>query len=146
MGVSYIQYAILGIKINKEDIKKVLSEAVYELQPRYDTKTGKEIGKERVLVKEKEEVYEFKGVKNSYFYELEYDLEKGFPDLDVLTTGGYNDEECIYIGKSLKMNSNDYTFDGMDGEISVKKIMELEKEVSRILDEEVQLYFWTYCG
>ena len=146
MGISYVQKSILGVKINKEDIRTVLSDAVYEEQSRYDSKTGQETHKEKVLVKGKEEIYEFMGVKNSYFYELDYDLEKAFPDLDVLTTGGYNDEECIYIGKSLNMNSNDYTFDGMDGEITIKKLMELEKEVSIILGQEVKLYFWTYCG
>lgn len=147
MGVIYKQYAILGIKINKEDIKRVVSEAIYEERPRYDTRTGEKTHLEKVLVREEEEVYEFMGVSSPCFYELYEELCKAFrEDLDVELTGGYNDEECIYIGKKLGVNTGGYSLDGLEGELSLDDLVDLDSKVYKILSQESKLYFWTYCG
>jgi len=70
MGVNFTQSCILGWSFNRGQVEKELCPPEYTEQSRYDTKTGEETHKERVLIKEREYILECAGERHEEMYEL----------------------------------------------------------------------------
>lgn len=141
MGLDIHQHAIVGVKLSIKDIKKVISPAIYEDQPRYDTKTGELKRHERVLVKEEKSVY----VVGPYEFEKPWSIN--FNDLDVEYL-----EDDIYIGlKALGEDERDTNTEFLSGSISLMKLESVMVEVKNKffhlglndLANKVQLHFFT---
>lgn len=83
MGVNFNCYVFYGLSLEAEDFKELISPAVYEDQPRYDTRTGQVVKTERVLVKEEQAVYKMAGLEDVKFYSLVGRIARKF-DLDIV--------------------------------------------------------------
>ena len=73
MGTNYGQNCMVGIRLERDDLKKVISPEEYRDEPRYDTRTGKQIKTERIIVKNEVFVYEVFGKEYDDLYEVEID-------------------------------------------------------------------------
>jgi hypothetical protein len=139
MGINYRQSCILGICLERNDIKRVISPEKYRDEPRFDPRTGKQTHTERVFEKYEECVYEIMGVEYEDFYSIEIE------DLDV----SFSDEEEVYIGKRLGNTLDCGRVDLLNESHSFTEIQDMAKEVSeklRVPLEELELHFVTSVG
>ena len=140
MGVDYHQYCIIGIKILVEDLKVVTSPEVYEEQNRYDSKTGKVKGTERVLVKDEEYHYEWAGK----IYE-EYDdlCQIEFED----SAEAYILDDYLYCGYMIDVNEDHGRVNLMEGELTLEFIQEKFDLISKKFpDYPVKMCFMSSVG
>lgn len=148
MGLDIYQNAIAGVKLSLEDIKKVISPAIYENQPRYDTKTGELKRHERVLVKEEKSVYKVGPYEFKNLWDIQF-FKKDNYKLYVNTK-----DDFIYIGLEVPIGLDENA--GIDGEIlngsiSLMKLESVMVEVKnklfdlglRDLESKVELHFFT---
>lgn len=126
MGVVYHAKMFIGCEIPIEDTRTTVSEAIYENQNRYDTRTGKVSSVERVCVKEP--VYK-------------YDLGKKFSDDAYSLEGKHSDIiECVhyqgifYVGYFLE-EEGDYGFYSPEDELSLSEIQEIFSAVTSEMEE-----------
>lgn len=142
MGINYYQHCIIGIKVSVDDLLVVTSPAVYEEQNRYDSKTGKVIGTERVLVKEEESHYVWDGkIYEEYddLCQIEFDESIG--------TDTYFIDDHIYFGYSIGSNKDYGKADLIDDELTLEFIQEQFDLVGkRFPDYPVKMYFVSYAG
>lgn len=142
MGVDYSQYCIIGIKVLIDDLKVLTSPAVYEEQNRYDPKTGKVIGTERVLVKEEESHYVWDGkIYEEYddLCQIEFDESIG--------TDTYFIDDHIYFGYSIGSNKDYGRVDLIDDELTLEFIQEKFDQIrKRFPDYPVQMHFVASVG
>lgn len=136
MGVTYEQRCILGICIDSDDCRTIKSEAVYEMQNRYDVKTGKVKGQEKVLIKEAEEEYTFGAVSEIDFWALYEELCEVYDDLDVRLN-----DDCIYIGRDIGDHEDTYGPSLLSGSVSLQKLADIAKDLPF---DDVQLHFIDY--
>ncbi len=139
MGVNYRQSCILGIRLEIDDIKKVVSPAKHRDEPRFDPRTGKQTHTERIIEKDEECVYEIMGVEYEDFYSIEIE------DLDV----SFSDDDEVYIGKQLGDTLDCGRVDLLTGSHSFTEIQDMAKEVSDKLQvplEEIGIHFITSVG
>lgn len=141
MGIFYQQYIIIGIEVVAERYKKVLSEAVYEEQPRYDTKTGKQTHTEKVLVKQEQYCYNGFGVSHEEFVEF---LELAAKKLNVDCV--YIDQDTGCLGKNIGDDEDFGRVVLVDGKISWENLQSMFAEVQSKFGERVKLYFASYIG
>lgn len=140
MGVDYHQYCMIGIKIPVEDLKVVTSPAVYEDQNRYDSKTGKVKGTERVLVKDEEYHYEWDGK----VYEEPYDLGEIEYDDPVET---YHLDDYLYFGYMIDEDEDYGRVNLLEGELTLELIQERFDLISKKFpDYPVKMYFMSRVG
>lgn len=148
MGLDIHQHAIVGIKLSSEDIKKVISPAIYEDQPRYDTKTGELKRYERVLVKEEKSVFAI----GPYEFRDQWSINFKKDNKQVL--GVRLLEGNIYIGLDLPISKAVDVYamgDYLNGSISLMKLesvmVEVENKLFNLglsdLANKVQLHFFT---
>ncbi len=146
MGVNYSQLCIVGISIDMADTKNVVSEAVYDFQPRYNPNTGKETHKEKVLVRSAVEEYSALGIKELGFYDLWESLQKQYPDLHVHLD---NDNYCLVVGKSIG-SSRDYgNADLLEDEVSIEDVIKTVHELVETLDvepDDIGIHFCSNVG
>lgn len=142
MGIDYRQYCIIGIKVPIDDLKVVTSSAVYEEQNRYDPKTGKVKGTERVLVKDEESHYKWDGkVYEEYddLCQIEFDKSIG--------TGTYFIDNHIYFGYLVDADEDCGRVDLIEEELTLEFIQEQFDLVGkRFPDYPVKMYFVSYVG
>ena len=140
MSVNYTQYCIYGIHLEEKNYRTVISPAEYEMQNRYDTKTGKIIRQEKVLVKNNVIKYEVFGVEEYGWWELCDGLEEQFPCLDVV-----QDEDSIFIGQGIGDSHGD-RIELIEGDVTLEELKAYHEEVKEQLnvrDEELSLHFFT---
>lgn len=143
MGVNYCQYCILGIKVKIANLKHIISPAEYADQARYDTRTGKQISTERVLVKEEDYEYRFMG------YSGDSDLFYTLPDDLGLGGGVDQDGEFFYMGYKIGDDTDYGRVEMLCGSLSLDDIQEKISELAPILNvdlEQIQLHFFSYEG
>jgi hypothetical protein len=141
MGVNYTQHCIIGIKLNLKDLEVVTSPAIYELQNRYDVKTGKINKTENVLVKQKEYHYEFEGKIYKEYYAWEIVEQSGFD--------GYTDEyrsRTIFLGFKIKAQGHG-NVDLIKEELTLDTIKEkFELMQKRFPNHPIKMYFFPDIG
>ena len=141
MGINYTQYAMIGIEIDVDSLLVIDSPAVYEEQKRYDTRTGKVIKTEKVLVKEEESHYEFNGEKYYDLWEIEskYSKEKGLKAMVI--------EHTLYIGYPLGEKTDYGRADLLNKSISYSDLVDVfEKAKTRFSNMEVSLHLIASVG
>lgn len=140
MGVNYRQYCVIGIKIPIEDIKVVTSPAVYEEQNRYDSKTGKVKGTERVLVKHEQSHYKWDGKVYEEYDDLRYIKYDG-------SIKTYDTDKHIYFGYFIDANEDCGKADLIDDKLTLEFIQEQFDLVGkRFPGYPVKMYFVSYAG
>jgi hypothetical protein len=144
MGVNYQQKCMVGIEIPLSDITIVVSEAVYEDQNRYNPKTGKITGTEKVLVKEEELKYVFMGKESTDWYSMIENLadELGIDSYIQDTDDGYG-YFCLgtFIGDEHDMGRADL----LEGSVPISHLVKLMTELKETLGD-VQLHFLSSAG
>lgn len=132
MGINYSQYILVGTKVDKDSIKVIKEPSQYEIQNRYDTRTGKIVRQEKVLIKQEEYVFKFLNKEYDDIYEIEND----FPDLKLLIF-----DEYIILGMNIL---NKESFDRVDlitGKFNIEQLTEFFNKVQRILPScEINCY------
>ena len=135
------QYCLVGIGAEIDSLEVIDSEAVYEDQNRYNPKTGKVIGKDKVTVKEKVSHYEWLGESGSDFDDLVEKLEEKF-ELELLVT-----EEDIYLGKRIGNLADFGNVEMLQDELEITHLINLVNEVRGILPEDqVKIHFVVVAG
>jgi hypothetical protein len=139
MGVNYQQFCIIGISIPYKDLQVTTSEAIYEEQNRYDPKTGKVVGAENVLVKEREWHVEFNGKKYDDYYDIERDYKDMFSYMDY-------DCETFYLG--LKIETEDFgRADLINESFTPREISDMCLKVhGKLRNYEIGIHFIGYAG
>lgn len=133
MSIDYYQYCFIGVKIPIKDIKVVDSEAVYELQNRYCTRTGTVKTTKKILVRDEQFHYKLDGKLYKYIE----DIQKAYPDLDY-----YYNQNCIFIGKSIK-NKDFGNVNLINKSLSLLRINEIANEVRQYFPNmEIQLHLF----
>lgn len=125
MGVNYDCNVVCGIRLDREELKVILSPAVYEDQPRYDTRTGKVIKTEKVLVKQEKHIYKFGEFEDEDFYDLTNNIavSKG---LDMFYG---QDHEYTVVGQELFEQKDCGKLSAPEGECSEGEISDIFKEI-----------------
>lgn len=145
MGINVTQKMIIGIALDSDECHYQKSPAVYDEQPRYDTKTGVQTHTERVLVKEEETYFKFRDVVEEnegfhYFIEVvgtKYNLDVAVDE----------ESEIGYIGYNCGLNNGSYSFDLLEGSLSIDDINDNVTALKEIfLDEEIGIHFVGYVG
>ena len=141
MGINYTQYAIIGVEFDIDSLLVIDSPAVYEEQKRYDTKTGKVIKTEKVLVKEEESHYEFDGEKYYDIWEIEskYSKEKGLKAMVI--------ENTLYIGYPVGEKTDYGRADLLNERVCYSDLVDIfEKAKIRFSNMGVSLHFVVSVG
>ena len=121
MGIDYYQHVIVGIKFNRDSFRREISPAIWEMQKRYDTKTGKVSHVERVLVKDAQYEWFLPNTNIKLDCKDHYDLDSSIlklcknnfkVDLDVKIF-----EDNIYIGKEINLTQSYGRFHPLNGYI-----------------------------
>lgn len=150
MGVDYSQLCMVGFRVSDEELLQTREDPVYEMQPRYNTKTGEKTHEEKVLVKEAEEVYSFFGYEECNINELCEILYKPLKDvgLDVKRDGGgYYDVTGLVIGISIGDYEDFGRIDMLEGSISLEKIQEIADKIKKVFpNQEISIEFLSYVG
>jgi hypothetical protein len=143
MGINYTQYAIVGVKFDTNSLLVIDSPAVYEEQKRYDTRTGKVIKTEKVLVKEEESHYEFNYKKYDDLWEIESEYSKEKETRVIII------EDGLYIGYPIgeKTFVNYGRADLLNESVSYSDLVDIfEKAKIRFSTMEVSLHFVASVG
>lgn len=143
MGTNYSQYCMVGVRFDKDDLKKIISPIEYRDEPRYDTRTGKQIRTERILVKEEDFVYEVLGVEYDDLSEVEID------GLDCRENSDPDEIGDFFIGLDIGDNYDCGRVELLQGSVSLGEISEKAKIVSEKLNvpiEDVGVHFITSVG
>lgn len=145
MGVNYDQKCMIGLRVDIDDIKVVISEAVYEDQNRYDSRTGKVTHVEKVLVEEERSRYEFMGEAHGEWEVLGYNVARKLK-LQCYTEYGYYDQDKFFcIGEFIGESDDCGNVDLLSGELSLSEISEIFERVGNILGP-VSLHFLNSVG
>lgn len=144
MGVNYDQKCMVGIEVALSDITVVVSEAVYEDQNRYNPKTGKITGTERVLVKKEELKYVFMGEESDDWYCMIENLA------DKLGLDSYvprsDDEQYFYIGTLVGDEQDMGRADLLTGSVEISYLVKLMTELKDKLPGDISLHFLSSAG
>ncbi len=141
MGWTASQRCIVGISADIEELKVVDTEAIFEEQNRYDTRTGKILKTDTVLVKDEEYHYEWLGCKGQSISSLIANAEKAFK------VESFEGEETIYLGFSLGDNVNCGRIDLLQGYVSIEEVNATVKTLQEMFPkEDVGIYFMYSSG
>lgn len=146
MGVYFKQHAILGFEIKHKDSKVIISDAVYEEQARYDTKTGKQTHTEKVLVKEAEYKYVYRDLEEECFYYLANKLEDKYKEYSFISVIDIDDS--ILVGFNLNEKQLDYGRACLlETEIDFDDLLDRTYALMNIFpDEKISLIFRSTAG
>ena len=145
MGVNYTQRCILGFLIEADDIEETLEPAIYDEQPRYDTKTGKQTHTERVLVKERVKIFKWADLENEYLYDLGENIADKY-DISFVV-----DQHCefLYIGLDVADSYEYGRVDLLEDTVSLESLQggveELQEKFPNCKDE-ISLHFVSNVG
>jgi hypothetical protein len=139
VSVNFTQKVLVGVSLSLLEIERVISEAVYENQPNYDTKTGKKIGENKVLVKEAESVYDFGKFRCEDLEDLVSEIEEGYG----LTA--FFDNDFLYVGEEIGESEDYDRVDLRSGEIDLEELMDIFARVGKQIDNP-KLIFMSIVG
>lgn len=126
MGVDYRQYCMIGVCFDLKDLKKVTSKAEYQLENRYDTKTGKVTHQEKILVKEEEFHYELCGHTFEYIDDMKLD------GLDIEIDHEYED---VYVGLPITKSKDIGRVYLLQNSLDMSSLEKLHNKVRDILPQ-----------
>lgn len=136
MGTSVYQYCIVGLALGHDQVKTVISPLVTEVQNRYDTKTGKVIRKETVVVKEEVARYSIMGYENECPDALTQEINR----LEGQIRCDYR-PPMFYVGVPVLKTSRYEQFNLLCGAISLEELQEVFKKASeKLTNPKVILY------
>lgn len=138
MGISYDNYLVYGICLNKSECEVIISPAKYEMQNRYDTKTGKIIKQEKVCIKREENKYVFNSWENEDFTELANDIANA-NNLKWF----YNYDDSCFIGLKAIESDDKGGARMIDGSISISELTELHNKMLDLFpfdEDKLKLY------
>lgn len=139
MSTNYEQKCMVGIKFSVEKITHVVSEAIYEDQIRYDSRTGKVTGTEKVLVKRAELKYVFHGEGDDW-----RTLAESFAD--ELGLDFFAEDDYFYIGEFVGDEYGMGNIDLLTGSFAISDIVGLFAKVKAHIMGDVKLHFLTSVG
>lgn len=145
MSWNATQICILGISVDIEDIRVVDAAEQCETQNRYDTKTGKAIKTESVVIKEEEYHYEWRGCSEKSLWDLSDSLKKKYN-----LYCRHDDEEYgqIYLGYKIGTKEDLGNVELLEGSTSLEDLLEMAKELEDKLGNplDISLHFTYYAG
>jgi hypothetical protein len=142
MSCNFTQICIVGIAIEEDNAKVILSEAIYEDQPVYDTRTGKVLKTQRVTVKDEESHYAFDGETGYDLWTLGESLAKKY---DISYT--VDDDKCLYLGYKIGDQEDCGRVDLLTGYVNVSEIRSNQIAIESIFpDYEAAVFFVTHVG
>lgn len=108
MGIDYSFNLAVGFIVDTEDFIKpfrTMNEEKFHMEDRFDPKSGKKVGQEKVIDQEAEEAYTYKGKTYEEQYEF---LEALCEDLGCTVDdgGGYSDNEKVYISVDFETDDS----------------------------------------
>jgi len=139
MGINYRQSCILGICLEEDEIKKVISPAKYRDEPRFDPRTGKQTHTERILEKYEEYVYEVFNVQYQDLYGIQVH------GLDTVV----DNDEVLYIGIHIGDHFDGGRADLLQGSFSLSETDNKAKMIAEKLGvdhEDIELHFIASIG
>lgn len=147
MSWNATQICILGISVDIEDIKIIDAAEQRETQNRYDTKTGKVIKTESVVIKEEEYHYEWRGCREDNLYELVNNIQKKY-GLYCRHDNEYEEDGQFYIGYKIGCKTDLGNIELLEGSTSLDDLMEMVKELREKLGnmDMISLHFSYYAG
>jgi hypothetical protein len=136
---------MVGVEVAVADITIVVAEATYEDQNRYNPKTGKITGTERVLVRESELKYVFMGKEYDDYHSLIGDL------VDELELDSYIEDEddgngYFYIGTFIGDERDMGRVDLLEGSVEISYLVKLMTELKDKLPGDISLHFLSSAG
>ena len=131
MGIDYCQSCMIGVVFTEEELKKVISKQEFEMQPRYDPKTGKQVSVEKVIIKDEQCIYSLMGEEREDLYLLAEDLADKF-DLDCQPD---YDEESICLGMFLGESCSYGRVDLLCGDYKIEELQKMKKSLAKKLPE-----------
>lgn len=140
MGVEYYQYCIVGLSFSEDEVKTILQPKETELQNRYDTRTGKVIKQERVVIKEEISEYNLAGYKSTCPYDLANQIDRDDEHLSCWFI-----DDVFYIGIQLTAANPHGRVELLEDVISLKEIMEKFDKANEFLVNP-QLIFFSHIG
>lgn len=139
MSINYNQSCLVGVKLYYKDLTVIDSPAEYQLQDRYDTRTGKITWQESILVKSEEWHIEFNGKAYDDYNEIANDY-----GLDYIED--YQDG-CVYIGAEINVSQPNFgRADLLKGQLCLDAIQKLFKRVEKVLNMPAKMYFIPRVG
>ena len=145
MGVNYRQKCMVGIEVALSDITVVVSEAVYEDQNRYNPKTGKITGTERVLVKEEELKYVFMGEESDDWYCMIENIAEEL-GIDSYIQEGDDGDAYFCIGTFVGDEQDMGRADLLTGSVEISYLVKLMTELKDKLPGDISLHFLSSAG
>ena len=145
MGVNYRQKCMVGIEVALSDITVVVSEAVYEDQNRYNPKTGKITGTERVLVKEEELKYVFMGEESDDWYCMIENIAEEL-GIDSCIQEDDDGDAYFYIGTLVGDEQDMGRADLLTGSVEISYLVKLMTELKDKLPGDISLHFLSSAG
>ena len=146
MGVNYRQKCMVGIEVALSDITVVVAEATYEDQNRYNPKTGKITGTERVLVKEAELKYVFMGKESDDWHNIPRELASELGLEYHIGYGHYGEDEYFCIGTFVGDEQDMGNVDMLTGSVEISYIVKLAEELKSKLPGDISLHFLSSAG
>ena len=140
MGVNFRQKCMVGIEVALSDITVVVSEAVYEDQNRYNPKTGKITGTERVLVKEEELKYVFMGEESDDWYCMIENIAEEL-GIDSYIQEGDDGDAYFCIGTFVGDEQDMGRADLLTGSVEISYLVKLMTELKDKLPGDISLHF-----
>lgn len=145
MGVNFHQKCMVGIEVALSDITVVVSEAVYEDQNRYNPKTGKITGTERVLVKEEELKYVFMGEESDDWYCMIENIAEEL-GIDSYIQEGDDVDAYFCIGTFVGDEQDMGRADLLTGSVEISYLVKLMTELKDKLPGDISLHFLSSAG
>ena len=147
MGVNYRQYCMLGIKVTEDECLKVISPAIYADEPRFDTKTGKQVSTEKVLREEADEIYKWRDFESYYFGGLSFQINNEYinTEIDAVEACGYG---SLYIGVHISSTMDCGRVELLEGEVSLEEIEDYTQDLIQngFGRKEIGLHFFGSVG
>jgi|688.fasta_scaffold192940_4 hypothetical protein len=144
MGTNFEQKCIVGFILSKKELTVIDQEEQFELQSRYDTKTGKETHKEKVMIREEESYFKFVDIVADDLYNLvnmiksDYGFEAG--------TFWSDDDNYLWVGYELGDTENYGRVDLLTGSLDIEVLRELKGNLEGRFDLPIALHFITEVG
>jgi hypothetical protein len=146
MGVNYQQKCMVGIEVPLSDITVMVAEATYEDQNRYNPKTGKITGTERVLVRESELKYVFMGKESKYWQGMIEDLAEELGLDSYIQEGNFYGWESFCIGTFIGDERDMGRVDLLEGSVEISYLVKLMTELKDKLPGDISLHFLSSAG
>lgn len=147
MGTNFEQKCIIGFILSEKELTVIDQEEQFELQPRYDTRTGKETHKEKVIIKDEESHLKFAHIVADDLYDLveliktEFGFEAGVFESD-FESGIFN----MWVGHELGNTENYGRVDLLTGSLNIDELCDLKRNLEERFVFPIALHFLIEVG